>query len=186
LVQDTWITEENPDSLYDPLFPKDVFVDYSQVHLAYFNYPQDRVLIRFDLRDVPPTARIDEATFYIHLETFTNEDLTEPLPAIVSVFRLLVPWQPETATFNAPWSRPGLVYDVDYVGEPVGSQLVEGTGWVFIDVTALAQEWLAQPDENWGLMLMITEAPQGAHYWVDTTDYPLKNRQPRLDLEYIP
>jgi len=104
----------------------------------------------------------------------------------VSVFRVLVPWVADTATFNSPWSQSGLAFEVDYAGKPVGSQSIEGTGWVSIDVSDLAREWLAHPDENWGIMLMITEAPQGAHYWVDTTDYPLKNCQPRLDLEYEP
>lgn len=186
LVQDTWINEEHPERVYDPLFPDEVFSAYTQVHLAYFNYPQDRVLIRFDLANVPPTATVDEAVLSIHLETFINEDLTGPLPATVSAFRLLVPWEPETATFNAPWSQPGLAYDLDYAGEPLGSQAIEGSAWVSIDVTDLVRDWLAQPDENWGLMLMITEAPQGAHYWVDTSDYPLANRRPRLDLTYLP
>lgn len=183
-VLDTWLNEETPDLLYDPEYPGDTFAAYPQVHLQYFNYPQDRVLIRFDLRSIPSNATIERAVFYIHVAAFTNEDLPAPLPATVSAFRILRPWQAETATFIAPWSQPGMAPAVDYDARSLGSQFITDTAWISVDVTAAAKEWLARPDENWGLLLMITEAPQGAHYWVDTTDYPLPNRRPRLDLTY--
>jgi len=183
-TQDTWLNEETPDLLYDPEYPGDTFAAYPQVHLQHFNYPQDRVLIRFDLRSISSNATIKQAVFYIHVTAFTNEDLLAPLPATVSVFRILHPWQAETATFIAPWSQPGMAPGVDYDERSLGSQSITNTAWISIDVTAAANEWLARPDKNWGLLLMITEAPQGAHYWVDTTDYPLSNRRPRLDLTY--
>lgn len=184
-VQDTWIDEQNAALPYDPDEPGQTLkASYPQVHLIFFNYPYDRVLIRFDLTRLPSDAKIRQAVFNIHLADFINEDLPEPLPATVSAFRVLHPWQAETATFNSPWSQPGMAAGVDYDDRPLGSYSFRGAVWVSVDVTDLAQEWLAHPDRNQGLMLMLTEAPQGAHYWVDTTDYPILNRRPRLDLTY--
>jgi len=185
-VRDTWITCENPDLLYDPDFPGDLYVDYAQVHLSFFAYPYDRMLIYFDLTHLPRDAQVQRAVLHLHLESFINEDLRGPLPATVSAFCVLVPWQADTVTFNFPWSQPGMAAGLDYTPQAVGSQYVYDTGWVSLDITPLVGEWLAQPDENYGLMLMITEAPQGAHYWADTTDYPMTSRQPRIELIWTP
>lgn len=186
VAQDTWINNLSPDLPYDPVSSTDLYSIYPQVHLQYFNYPYDRVLIRFNLRQFTPDATIEQAVFRLHFEAFTNEDLPEPLPATVSAFRILRPWQQDTATFNAPWAQPGMAPAVDYADQPLGSQAIHSTEWVSIDVTELVREWLADPDRNWGLVVMITEASQGAHYWVDTTDYPISTRQPRLDITYSP
>ena len=183
-VQDTWLNDAYPDLPYDPTYPGSVYATYPQVHLQYWNAPQDRVLIRFDLSHLPPQARVEQAVFHLFLEDFLNEVLTEPRPATVSAFRLLAPWQPETATFNAPWSRPGLAPDVDFEALPLDGDALHGSDWIDLDVTGAVQDWLAHPDRNFGLVVMITAAPQGAHYWVDTTDYPLPDRWPRLEITY--
>ena len=185
-IQDTWLNFNYPDLAYDPEWGQDPYAIYPQVHLSYWGYPYDRVLIRFDLSQLPPDAEVEQALFYLHLESFLNEDVTEPLPATVSAFRVLVPWEPDTATFNTPWSQPGLAVDVDFEAQPLGGDSLHGSDWVTVDVTAAVKAWLAHPEENWGLVVMITEAPRGAHYWVDTSDYPLSNRQPHLDITYTP
>jgi hypothetical protein len=186
VVEDTWLNGLTPDLPYDPAYDEGLYAAYPQVHLQYFNYPYDRILIRFDLGQLPAGAALEQATFHLHFESFTNEDLPEPLPATVSAFRILHPWRAETATFDAPWSQPGMASGLDFEAQALGSQSIHGTDWVSIDVTGAVRHWLDHPDENWGLVVMITEAPQGAHYWVDTSDYPLSNRQPRLDVIHVP
>jgi hypothetical protein len=185
-VQDTWLNFAYPDLPYDPDGEPDLYAVYPQVHLSYWNYPYDRVLIRFDLDQLPSGAEVEQAVLRVHLEVFINEDLQEPRPATVSAYRLLRSWEPDTVTFNTPWSQPGLATGLDYEDRPFPGQTIYDSDWVSIDVTEAVQAWLDQPDENWGLALMITEAPQGAHYWVDTSDYPLSDRQPHLDITYIP
>ncbi len=185
VTQDTWIDKDNPNLPYDPLDPeKTLKADYQQVHLMFWGFPYDRVLIRFDLEQLPPEAAIEKAVFYQHLDVYTNEDLLEPLPATISAFRLLRPWQAESATYNAPWSRPGLAAGVDYDSQPLGSRAFHGETWFSADITSLAQDWAARPDQNFGLMLTLTEAPQGAHYWVDTGNHHLTDRRPRLEITY--
>ncbi len=186
VVEDTWLNGETPGLNYDPDYPGDPYAIYPQVHLAYWNYPYDRVLIRFDLRDIPADASIEQAALCIQLESFLNEDLPEPLPATVSAFRLRTPWQAASATFDQPWSQPGLAPGTDYAPEPLGSDSLLGTDWISIDVTDAVRAWLQNPDENFGLLVMITEAPQGAHYWVNMTDYPFSTHRPWLDVTYRP
>ncbi len=185
VTQDTWIDKDNPNLPYDPLDPeKTLKADYQQVHLMFWGFPYDRVLIRFDLEQLPPEAAIEKAVFYQRLDVYTNEDLTEPRPATISAFKILRPWQAKSATYNTPWSRPGLAADVDYDSQPLGSQAFHGETWFKVDITPLALDWAARPEENFGLMLMLTEAPRGAHYWVDTSNHPLGDHRPRLELIY--
>ncbi len=184
VIQDTWLNSETPELAYDPLEGKTPYHQYPDVHLMYFSYPLDRVLIRFDLEQLPDDARITQAIFRLRLEDYVNVDLPAPLPADVSVFRLLRDWQPETATFNAPWSQPGLAAGVDYDGTPLETQFIHGGDWVSFDVTAVAQSWLAAPEQNNGLLVMITRAPQGAHYWVHTSDHPFADQHPQLEITY--
>ena len=124
-------TSSIPDLAYDPTGAKDPYAVYPQVHLSYWGYPYDRVLIRFDLRQLPPgAAGASRLCSHSTWSRFLNEDVTEPLPATVSAFRLHDPWEPETATFNAPWSQPGLASGVDYEAQPLGSHSLHGSDWL--------------------------------------------------------
>jgi DNA-binding SARP family transcriptional activator len=185
-VQDTWLNSDRPDLPYDPEWGQDPYAVYPRVHLSYWGYPYDRVLIRFDLGQLPPGAEVEQALFYLYLESFINEDVLEPRPATVSAFRLLVPWEQNTVTFNGPWSQPGLAAGADYEAQALGSDALQDTDWIVMDVTTAVRTWLAHPDENLGLVVMITQAPLGAHYWVDTSDYPLANYRPHLDITHLP
>jgi DNA-binding SARP family transcriptional activator len=185
-VQDTWLNFTYPDLPYDPEWGQDPYAVYPQVHLSYWGYPFDRVLIRFDLEQLRPHIEVQQAVFHLYLEAFLNEDLTEARPATVSAFRMLVPWEQNTVTFNSPWSQPGLAAGADCEALALDSDPLDGTDWVPLDVTDAVRYWLDHPDENWGLVVMMAEAPQGAHYWVDTSDYPLSDRQPHLDITFIP
>ncbi len=186
MVQDTWLNFAYPDLPYDPELSRDPYATYPQVHLSYWGYPYDRVLIRFDLSWLPPRAEVQQATLHLYLEPFLNEDVLEPRPATISAFRLLTPWEADTATFNSPWSQPGLAAGVDYAAAPQGSDSLYGSDWVDLDMSEAVRDWLAHPDRNFGVVVMITAAPRGAHYWVDTSDYPLPDRRPRLDIVYTP
>ncbi len=189
VAQDTWLSPEYPEALFDPAFPKVAFKDYSQAHLQYYGAGTDRFLIRFELGAMPPEAHIQMATLQIRLETWISDTgqnrLLRAYPARVTVYRVRRTWQVETVTFNAPWSQPGLARGTDYDAQPLASLLVSDTAWLDFDITPAVRDWLAHPQENWGVILMITEAPQGvAHYWVDTTENPASESRPRLTLSY--
>lgn len=186
-VEDTWITEEHPDTLYDPDDPqRKPAASYPQVHLSFFGYPYDRVLIRFALDRLPPQATVRHALFRVHLTPFINETLSEPRPATIALYRLLRPWDVQSATFHEPWGDSGPVAGVDYDPQPLGTFSFQDACWFEVEITDLVRRWQAHPDENHGLMLMLIEAPHGAHYWVDTVDQPLPELRPRLEIAYLP
>lgn len=190
-AQDTWLSPQFPDSTLDPNFPENSFDNFSQVHLQYYDAGDDRFIIRFDLSAMPPDRQAKSATLSIHFETWIStsgqDALQRAYPAQVTAYRILQPWEAETATFNAPWSQPGLMPGADHEAQALDSQLLNDTGWLVFNVTPAVLNWLSHPNENWGIMLKITNAPEGvAHYWVDTTQHPAAEFRPRLTIVYIP
>jgi DNA-binding SARP family transcriptional activator len=192
VVQDTWITENFPNNLYWPEDPdRTPHEKYSRSHMQYYEqHAPDRILIHFDLDQLPANISVEQATFEIHLETWIEMEgtgaLTQTYPAQIGVFRILVPWQAEQATFNQPWTQPGLQSGVDVEQLPLDVQSIDGTAWLKFDVTKAVQEWLRRPESNHGLMVIITEAPKDvAHYWVDTTDQGTSTLRPFLNISYL-
>ena len=195
-VQDTWITEAFPNDTYWPDDPdRTPHHRYTRAHLQYYDrHALDRILIRFDLSALPPDVQIQSATFEIHLETWlaleSSKPVTRPFPAAVSVFQVTRAWQPEQATFNGAavdqaWAQPGLAPGADFISPPLDTQSINGTAWLVFDVRQAVSEWQRHPDRNYGLVLMITEAPEDmAHYWVDMTDAAAPHLRPVLRITW--
>ena len=190
-VKDTWITETYPNDLYWPDDPdRTPHEKYSRAHLQFFDQsPTDRILVQFDLGPLPANAQVEQATFGIHLETWIELEgtgaLTQPYPAEVAVFQILTPWQAEQATFNQPWSQPGLQPGVDYAATPLGTFSLADTTWLTFDVTDAVLGWLSDPSSNHGLIVEIIAAPEDkAHYWVDLTDQGTATLRPYLEISY--
>lgn len=189
VTQDTWITVERPDALFDPAYPDDWFKDYSQVHLQFYDRDLDRYLIRFDTGSLPVNAKIERAELRVHLETWTAEEgrhaLQRAYPATIAAYRIRHPWQLDSATYIAPWMSPGLASGVDYDAQPLATQTISGTTWLALDVTTAVRDWIVSPESNRGMMLKIVGAPEGvAHYWVDTADHSTPARRPQLLITY--
>ena len=195
-VQDTWITEAFPNDTFWPDDPdRTPHHRYTRAHLQYYDrHALDRILIRFDLSALPPNVQIQAATFEIHLETWlaleSSQPVTRPFPAAVSVFQVTRAWQPEQATFNEAdlgqaWAQPGLAPGADFISSPLDTQSINGTAWPVFDVRQAVSEWQRHPDRNYGLVLMITEAPEDmAHYWVDMTDAGAPHLRPVLRITW--
>jgi len=195
-VQDTWITEAFPNDTFWPDDPdRTPHHRYTRAHLQYYErHALDRILIRFDLSALPPDVQIQSATFEIHLETWlaleSSKPITQPFPAAVSVFQVTRAWQPEQATFNEAdsgqaWAQPGLAPGEDFLSPPLDTQSINGTAWLVFDVRQAVSEWQRHPDSNYGLVMMITEAPEDmAHYWVDMTDAGAPHLRPVLRITW--
>jgi DNA-binding SARP family transcriptional activator len=190
-VKDTWITETYPDDLYWPDDPdRTPHEKYSRAHLQFFGQsPTDRILVQFDLGPLPANVQVEQATFGIHLETWIEFEgtgaMTQSYPAEVGVFQILTPWQAEQATFNQPWTQPGLQPGVDYEASPLDTFSLDDTIWLEFDVTDVVLGWLSDPSSNHGLMIEIIAAPQDkAHYWVDLTDQGTATLRPYLQISY--
>lgn len=193
VARDTWITAEYPDTDYWPEGRGyGTYDTYAQVHLQYYEQSLDRFLIRLDLESLPPGIEVQEATLRVHLETWTADVgsgrhvLSRAYPATVSAYQVYRPWPAKGTTYVHPWSQPGLAPGVDFGAAPLDSQVITDTAWLHLDVTEAVRTWLARPEENQGLALKISEAPEGfAHYWVYTTESKDAGLRPQLAITYV-
>jgi len=117
-------------------------------------------LLRFDLAAIPTGKTVDEATLRLYYKGRSNSnDLT------VGAYRLLAPWVDSQATWTQRitginWVVPGLGSGSDYAAAGGGATAVLGDGgsWVEIDVTEMAQAWVNNPTQNYGLLLRQASA----------------------------
>ncbi len=63
-------------------------------------------------------------------------------------------WAENTATWKAPWVKPGGDFvDMAVGGAPIDKSMVGK--WITIDVTPLVAKWVADPASNQGVMLRL-------------------------------
>ncbi len=117
-------------------------------------------LLRFDLASIPSGKTVDEATLRLYYKGRSNSNALT-----VGAYRLLAPWVDSQATWTQRitainWVVPGLSSGSDYAatGGGVSAVLGDGGSWVEIDVTEMAQAWVDNPTQNYGLLLRQASA----------------------------
>jgi len=201
LVQDTWILSSVPNAtgagdldapwLYVDLHdgrglvnPRAPFARYPAARLNLANVIVSDALLRFDLGQLPAHSRVESARLNLYLEAdnLCTTQLGWP-PVTIVAYRLLRAWDADTATFSHPWAEPGLRPGSDYALPPVDQQPVSGPGPLTLDLTAAMASW--RSGQNYGIVLMVTEAPAGCSpYWMDTVEHPDPTRRPQLVIRY--
>ncbi len=171
VVDDTWL---NPD------MPNEVWHEADLVHLQGPLTP-DRILLRFDLTDLLEDTTIVSATFTLQVELWGEQSL----PGAAVVYRVLTPWEPATATYNTPWSAPGLAAGADYDFTPLDVVPVPDVGQLTFDVSRALVFWREQGEPNYGLIVMMSEDSHNqAHHWVYMSEQPDPADQPTLRIAY--
>ncbi len=169
----------------DPDLPDRPAVEDPKVHLQGPSTP-DRLVYRLTLPEWPPQTELLTTTLSLYTVPWGKDNRY----ASVAVHRLLRDWDPATATYEKPWSSPGLQPDVDFELRPMTvvtlTTLLEREGWLGLDITPAVRGWLAgQP--NYGVAVRMTDDSFGmAHLWVYTTEYDDPNLRPKLTLIYQP
>ncbi|MEA3396913.1 MAG: protein kinase [Chloroflexota bacterium] len=171
VVDDTWL---NPD------LPDEGWQEADLVHLQGPLTP-DRLLLRFDLVGLPAGAAIVSATLTLQVELWGEQSL----PGAAVVYRVLTPWDSTTATYNTPWSAPGLAAGVDYDFTPLDVVPVPDVGQLTFDVSRALLFWQEQGQPNYGLVVMMSEDSHNqAHHWVYMSEQPDSAGQPTLRIVY--
>jgi hypothetical protein len=169
MVHDTWL---NPD------LPDEVWHETDLVHLQGPLTP-DRILFRFDLADLPEDTAIVSATLTLRVELWGEESF----PGAAVAYRVLIPWEPGVATYNAPWSGPGLTAGVDYDPTPLDITSVPNEGWLAFDVSRAVRAWHERGEPNDGLVVMMAEDSHNqAHHWVYLSEQPDPADRPTLHI----
>ncbi|MBL7064196.1 MAG: protein kinase [Anaerolineae bacterium] len=179
VVDDTWL---NPD------LPDEVWHEADLVHLQGPLTP-DRILLRFDLagrsaepgRSLPEGATVVSATLTLQVELWGEQSL----PGAAVVYRVMTPWEPDTATYETPWSAPGLAAGVDYDSTPLDVAPVPDVGHLTFDVSRALVFWQEQGQPNYGLVVMMSEDSHNqAHHWVYMSEQPNPADRPTLRVVY--
>ncbi len=112
-------------------------------------------LLRFDLAAIPAGKTVDEATLRLYYKGRSNSNALT-----LGTYRLLAPWVDSQATWTQRmtgmnWVVSGLGSGSDYAATGGGASPVLGDGgsWVEIDMTEMAQAWVDNSTQNYGLLL---------------------------------
>jgi serine/threonine protein kinase len=171
VAEDTWLNPDVPDEL---------FHDFDLVHLQGPLTP-DRILLRFDLANLPDRAGVVSATLAVKVELWGEE----PFPGAAVVYRVLTEWDAAEATYNTPWSVPGLAAGVDYDSVPLDIVPVPDEGYLVFDVSRAFLFWHERGDPNCGVVIMMSEDSHNmAHYWVYLSEQPAPTDRPTLRVAY--
>jgi len=144
-----------------------------------------RALLRFDLAgQLPPDAVVHGAALHLGVRD------GGPSPMSVDLYRVLRPWSEGGATWQQaaagqPWGSPGATGAADRASQPATTQLVQpGAGSYAFDITALVQQWLANPGANLGVLLQGRVVSGGAHYDLFSSEHRYPEERPRLEIVY--
>lgn len=170
VAADTWLDPDGP------------AVNWSDADLVHLQGPltPDRLLFRFDLAGLPAGATVISATLTLQVEMWGDQ----ALPGAAVAYRVLTPWQPDTATYDTPWTVPGLSAGWDYDSAPLGMASVPDIGPLVLDVTTAAAAWLGGEPNNGLVVTMSADSHNQAHYWVCMTEQPSPADRPTLRIGY--
>ncbi|MBN1399273.1 MAG: DNRLRE domain-containing protein, partial [Anaerolineae bacterium] len=114
----------------------------------------ERILLSFDLSELPAGAHIQEAILRLYA---TNA----PSPASqMDVYGLRRAWEEQSVSWEQsasgqPWTAPGASgLDTDRDALPAAELIAEVQGWHSWNVTDLARAWISGGRENHGLILI--------------------------------
>jgi len=141
----------------------------------------DRLLfpLRPDRR-CPPGATVISATLHP-----PGRAVGRPVAAGAAVaIRLLTPWQAGTATYDTPWTTPGLAAAGITTRFPLGLTPVPDIGSLVLDVTPAVRAWLGGQPNNGMVVMMARRQPQPSHHWVMMTEQPSPTDRPTLRITY--
>jgi hypothetical protein len=171
MSEDTWV---NPD------VPDDLFHDFDLVHLQGPLTP-DRILLRFDLADLPEGATVVSATLSIRVELWGDESF----PGAAVAYRVLTEWAADEATYNKPWSSPGLAAGIDYDQIPLDIVPMPDEGYLNLDMAEALRFWHERGEPNYGVVVMMSEDSHNwAHHWVYMSEQPASADRPTLRIAF--
>ncbi|RLC95313.1 MAG: hypothetical protein DRI77_10150, partial [Chloroflexi bacterium] len=171
VTADTWLNPDLPDETWQ------------EADLAHLQGPltPDRLLFRFDLTGLPADATVLSATLALRVELWGEESF----PGAAVAYQVLTPWEPATATYNLPWSTPGLAAGVDYDPAPLDVAPVPDEGYLTLDVTPATIAWREPGKQNYGLVVMMSaDSHNQAHHWVYLSEQPDPADRPTLCITY--
>lgn len=141
------------------------------------------VLVQFDLTAITDLAQVDEAEIGFFVPYVGSNAVT------MDAYALLKSWSEFSATWlesanGTNWEMPGASGASDRAAAMTDSQTVSASGgWVWFDVSDLAQSWIADPDSNYGIVI-VGGGQVNAELQAIASDFPVISVRPQLRLVY--
>lgn len=170
-VIDTWL---------DPDKPNEVGQAAERARL-YGTTPGDRLLLGVNTTALPPEANVISATLTLRVKAQAQT----AAPCRLVAFRMLTLWRPSSATYNVPWSAPGLLAGTDYEPTPIDRVTLPDTGAVTLNLTQTIVAWQKRGRPGGGLVLMLSDdSARECAYWVSTTEQTDAANRPTIRIVY--
>ena len=142
-------------------------------------------LIRFDLSSIASQVTILDASLTMEIYYLSGA----PTAMTVSAYPISRPWNIDEVTWNrasadTPWAGAGCSdTQFDRSATPAGAVSAKTTGSYQIDVTSAVTHWVANQEENFGLLLVAAGSPavQSDHA---SSEYWMASVRPKLTVTY--
>jgi hypothetical protein len=125
-------------------------------------------LLRFNLNALPRNALVKDAT--LRLKYIGGDLFPLLLNRRIDIYRVTNAWDPATAIWTLPWSKPG----GDYPANPVAGSPIGIVAYYPLRIDALVSGWVDGTIANNGMLLKATDMPRSrfAAFSSDDTDGP--------------
>ncbi|NLS77449.1 MAG: DNRLRE domain-containing protein [Chloroflexi bacterium] len=138
-------------------------------------------LVRADLSNIPANATVTSAVLRLYPFQAGNA-------ATLKAYKVNRPWEESTATWikatsATTWATAGcLSVPGDHASDLAASAPLTTAGtWVSLDLTALAQLWVANPESNQGVVLL----PEGGtSFYFASTQYSDPSKRPQFQISF--
>ncbi len=141
-----------------------------------------RNLLKFNLSSIPTTATVQSASLSLYYPTQNNFFATDTSLTHLNtsiIYRITSPWSENTATWNnAPsYSTTNSV--------TIGPTISSTEDFMNIDVSALVQDMINDPNNSYGFQLQMIDETQYARLLFASGDNPDISKHPKLEVCYI-
>ena len=138
-----------------------------------------RVLLGFDVTSIKPEYLVEKAVLSVYLNGTSGGAVDGQLQA----HEMTTAWTDNTATWKAPWVKPGGDFvETAVAGAPIDKSMV-GT-WISIDVTPLVTKWAADPASNLGVILRVRKVSSITGYRFASATHWETEHAPKLEVTY--
>nr|MBC7245126.1 DNRLRE domain-containing protein [Chloroflexota bacterium] len=163
--------------------PDSNFCNTASLYVAATN--KAATLIRFDLTKLPETVVGLNSESHIHEATLFLYSIQGQAGTEIGIYQPRREWDACTVTWNTPWQGPGADGALDRDAEPrVEAKEKEVPGFLEINLIGIIQEWLRDPDQNYGLILKILEYQWPSHHIFFSSEHSTVDYRPRLVIKY--
>jgi YD repeat-containing protein len=146
-----------------PSHEQATMVELSQANYGLYGYLRvggsagDRTLVRYDLRQVAPSATVTSATLGLYANYTTGT------PGTVSATQLAGDWSETAVTWaNMPTTTGSSV---------TSSAAVSADSWTTFDLTTMVAGWLNASQNNFGVSIATASTAWSAQWWSDELPY---------------